>query len=315
MSTATGIAQEGRGAPATELVTTRRRRGVPAPVRPGAKTSMLMSRTAVTIALILFALYTLLPLVWLLVASTKDTADLYGSDGFAFADMNFLSNLTRVFTADGGIFPLWLGNTLLYAGAGSLASVLVSFLAGYAFDKFEFPGKERWFAFVLVGVLVPAAVTTMPLYLLAAKIGLVNTFWGVFLPSIASPFGVYLARIFSASYIPMEVIEAARIEGAGEMRIFRSIVLPMIRPGLVTLLLMSFSGIWNNFFLPLVMLTDAKLFPVALGLYSWNSQTVPEPQYAPLVIMGSLIAILPVIALFMFLQRYWQSGLGAGAIK
>lgn len=288
----------------------------PRPPRPGnAKRSVLMSRTAVLIALILFSLYTLLPLLWMIIASTKNTADLYGTDGFMFASMNFVENVSRVFTESGGVFPRWLLNTVLYAGLGSVFSVTTSFLAGYAFDKFDFPGKERWFAFVLVGVLVPSAVTTMPLYLLASKIGLVNTFWGVFLPMIASPFGVYLARIFSASYLPMEVVEAARVEGAGELRIFWSIVLPMVRPGLVTLLLMSFSAGWNNFFLPLVMLTDTKLFPVALGLYTWNAQTIPDPSLAPMVIVGSLIAILPVVALFLFLQRHWQSGLGSGAIK
>lgn len=287
------------------------------PVRDTSRASRspLMSRTAVLVVLILFALYTLLPMLWMVIAATKDTADLYGTNGFAFADINLIENIGRVFRESGGVFPRWLLNTVLYAGLGSLASVIASFLAGYAFDKFDFPGKERWFAFVLVGVLVPSAVTTMPLYLLAAKIGLVNTFWGVFLPMIASPFGVYLARIFTASYLPMEVVEAARLEGASELRIFWSIVLPMVRPGLVTLLLMSFSAGWNNFFLPLVMLTDKELFPVALGLYTWNAQTIPDPSFAPLVITGSLIAVLPVIALFIFLQRYWQSGLGAGAIK
>jgi len=275
----------------------------------------LLSRWAVNLVLLVFALYTLLPLSWLVVAATKDTPDLFGTAGFAFADLNILENLERLFTFDDGIFTRWMLNTVAYAGLGSIASVAVSFLAGYAFDKFEFPGKERWFGFVLVGVLVPAAVTTVPLYLLSANIGLVNTFWGVFLPLIASPFGVYLARVFSASYVPGELIEAARLDGAGEIRTFVSVVIPLLKPGIVTLLLMSFSGIWNNFFLPLVMVTDKELFPVSLGIYSWNGLAIADPAFASLVIVGSLIAMLPVIALFLSLQRFWQAGIGAGAIK
>lgn len=277
--------------------------------------SPLLAGAAVNIVLIAFALYTLLPLTWLIVAATKDTGDLFSTPGFTFAEFNLIDNLVRLFTIDGGIYTRWLGNTFLYAVVGAAASVAVSFMAGYAFDKFEFPGKERWFAFVLVGVLVPAAVTTMPLYLLASTTGIVNTFWGVFLPSVASPFGVYLARIFSNSYVPNEVIEAARIDGAGELKIFSSIVLPLMRPGVVTLFLLSFSAIWNGFFLPLVMLTDTTLFPVALGLYSWNGQAIADPAMAAMVIIGSLVAMLPVIGLFLGLQRFWQAGIGSGAVK
>ncbi|MET4158295.1 carbohydrate ABC transporter permease [Agromyces sp. PvR057] len=289
-------------------------RGIRRPPR-GPVAPPLMSRWVVNLVLVLFALYTLLPLTWLLIASTKDTPDLFGTPGFSFAEFNLFENLGRVFSFDDGIYARWMLNTLLYAGLGSVASVSVSFLAGYAFDKFDFPGKERWFAFVLVGVLVPAAVTTVPLYLLAANVGLVNTFWGVFLPGIASPFGVYLARVFSASYVPVELVEAARLDGAGEFRTFASIVVPLMKPGIVTLLLMSFSGIWNNFFLPLVMLTDKDLFPVSLGIYTWNGLAIADPEFASLVIVGSLVAMLPVIALFLSLQRYWQAGIGSGALK
>lgn len=295
--------------------------GAPKAPTPPSRPSVAVSRpkwaskAMVNLVLLLFALYTLLPLLWLVIAATKDTSDLYGTNGFAFADFNLFSNLETLFTWGDGVFLRWMLNTALYAGLGATVSVLVSFLAGFAFDKFNFPGKERWFGFVLVGVLVPAAVTTMPLYLLASNVGLVNTFWGVFLPQLASPFGVYLARIFCASYVPGEIVEAGRIDGAGELRIFFKIAAPMMVPGIVTLFLMSFSAIWNNFFLPLVMLSDSSLFPVALGLYSWNGRALADPAFSSLVIIGALVAILPVIALFLSLQRYWKSGLGAGAIK
>lgn len=273
------------------------------------------SRVVVNLVLLLFCLYTLMPLTWLVIAATKSTSDLYGSPGFTFADFSLIDNLVDLFTWDDGVYLRWMGNTVLYAGCGAIFSVVVSFLAGYAFDKFEFPGKERWFGFVLVGVLVPAAVTTMPLYLLASGIGLVNTFWGVFLPQIASAFGVYLARIFSQASVPNELLEAARIDGAGEVRTFLTIAVPMMRTGIVTLFLMAFSGSWNNFFLPLVMLNDADLFPVALGIYSWDARTADDPAYATLVVVGALIAIIPVIVLFLSLQRFWKAGFSAGALK
>ncbi|MEE2523145.1 carbohydrate ABC transporter permease [Pseudarthrobacter sp. J75] len=273
------------------------------------------SKIAVNAMLLLFCLYTLLPLTWLIVASTKTTSDLYGTGGFVFADFNLIENLVLLFSWENGTFVRWMVNTFAYAGLGACVSVAVSFLAGHAFDKFEFPGKERWFGFVLVGVLVPAAVTTMPLYLLASNLGLVNSFWGVFLPQVASPFGVYLARMFSASYVPKELMEAARLDGAGEFRAFLTIAAPLMKPGIVTLFLMTFSAIWNNFFLPLVMLSDTSLFPAALGIYSWHGRTVADPEFAQLVVVGSLVAIIPVIILFISLQRFWKSGIGAGALK
>lgn len=273
------------------------------------------SRAVVNTVLVLFSLYTLAPLTWLLIAATKDTGDLFGTHGFAFADLNLVENLSRVFAVADGIFGRWVLNTFLYAGVGAAASVLVSMLAAFAFETYHFRGKEKLFGFVLVGVLVPAAVTTMPLYLLAANVGLVNTFWGVFLPQVASPFGVYLARMFISSYVPAELIEAARLDGAGDMRAFFSIALPILKPAAVTLFLMAFSAIWNNFFLPLVMLTDRSLFPLGLGIYTWKQFEVQDPTFAPVVIVGALLAMLPVIALFLMLQRYWKAGIGAGALK
>lgn len=273
------------------------------------------SKTVVNLVLLLFCLYTLLPLTWLLIAATKNTSDLYGTPGFTFADLNLVDNVVELFTWEGGTYFRWLLNTFAYAGLGSCASVAVSFLAGHAFDKFDFPGKERWYGFVLVGVLVPAAVTTMPLYLMASGVGLVNTFWGVFLPGIASPFGVYIARIFSSSYVPKEMIEAARLDGAGELRIFLKIAAPLMKPGIVTVFLMSFSATWNNFFLPLVMLSDSDLFPAALGIYTWHSRVGADPEFAHLVVIGSLVTLIPVVVLFASLQRFWKAGIGSGALK
>jgi len=274
-----------------------------------------ISRVASFAVLILFSLYTLGPLVWLLIASTKSNADLIGTPGFAFSDFQLWDNLVTLFTREGGIYGRWLVNTMLYAVLGAFLSTVISFMAGHAFEKFQFRGKEKLFGFVLLGALLPAAVTAMPLYLLASQLGLVNTFWGVFLPFLVSPFGVYLARIFSRAYVPNEVLEAARIDGANEIRTFRNVAVPMMLPAFVTVLLVTFNGIWNNFFLPLLMLSDPRLYPVALGIYSWNTQTVSNPEMYHLVVVGSAVTIVPVIIVFMMLQKYWKAGMGEGAVK
>ncbi|MFD8210257.1 carbohydrate ABC transporter permease [Streptomyces sp. NPDC059695] len=289
----------------------RRRRAPKAP-------SALLSRTGVTALLALATLYTLLPLTWLLLSSTKSRADLFGTNGFAPGrDLHLAENLEQLFTADGGVYLRWILNTVAYAGVGALLATVFSVAAGYAFDKLAFPGKERLFSLVLLGVMVPGTALAIPLFLLAAEAGLVNTFWSVFLPGLVFPFGVYLARVFSASSVPDEVLEAARMDGAGEFRAFRTIALPMLAPGFVTIFLFQFTQIWNSFFLPLVMLSDQDLYPVNLGLYVWYSSALSQghPEDYLLAVVGSLVAVAPLIAVFLMLQRFWKSGMTAGAVK
>ncbi|GAA1372362.1 carbohydrate ABC transporter permease [Catellatospora chokoriensis] len=278
--------------------------------------SPLLGRGVVNGVLIAAMLWTVLPLTWLVVAATKGYADLYSTGGFEFARVRLWENLVALFTFNDGLFLRWLLNSFLYAGVGALVSSMISILAGYAFDKFRFPGKERWFGLVLLGVLVPAAVTTVPLYLMASDLGLTNSFWGVFLPGLASPFGVYLGRVFSQAYVPDELLEATRVDGAGELRTFWQIAFPLLRPAFATLFLFGFTGGWNAFFMPLLMLSDHELYPVGLGLFMWRQLiNTDQDLYYPLLMTGSLVAILPLIVAFFSLQRYWKAGLTAGAVK
>lgn len=281
----------------------------------GARRPWSVSRTAVNGALLLFTLYTLLPLGWLVTAAAKNTPDLLGGNALTAANFHLGQNLHDLATADGGIYFRWYLNSLLYAGGGALLCAFICVCAGYAFEVYAFRGKEKLFGLVLLGVLVPTTALALPMYLLASKVGLVNTFWAVLLPSLVNPFGVYLARVFCAGYVPGEVLEAARMDGAGELRTFWSIGLKMVMPGFVTVFLFQFTAIWNNFFLPLVMLSDAKLFPVSLGLYSWNTLTRSEPTFYPLVVTGSLLAVVPLVVAFVSLQRHWKAGLTAGSVK
>ncbi|MFB7865226.1 carbohydrate ABC transporter permease [Streptomyces sp. NPDC056069] len=274
-----------------------------------------LSKTAVNGALVLAVVYMLFPLVWLLTAATKDAGGLLAGNAFSFEGFDLGGNLSRLAAYDDGVYVRWYLNSLLYAGLGALGCSLVSVAAGYAFDKYDFPGKEKLFGVVLLGVLVPTTALALPMYLLASEVGIVNTYWAVFVPVLVNPFGVYLARVFSAGYIPDEALEAARIDGAGELRTFWSIGLPMVMPGFVTVFLFQFTAIWNNFFLPLVMLSDQKLFPLSLGLYAWNSNAHAEPDFYPLVVTGSLLAVVPLVVAFVSLQRHWKAGLTAGSVK
>lgn len=275
----------------------------------------LLGRSVVNLVVGISVLYTLLPVLWLVLASSKDRDALFGSDVLSLDHFSFAQNLKDLFAMDGGVYGRWYGNSLLYAVLGAALGALISIACGYAFDKYRFAHKEKLFGLVLAAVMVPQTVLALPLYLMASGTGLVNTFWSVFIPVLFNPFGVYLGRIFSQGYVPNEVLEAARVDGAGELTTYFRVALRMLGPGLVTVFLFQLTAIWNNFFLPMVMLSDQDLYPVSLGLYTWNSSATVSPEYYPVVIMGSLLAVLPLILAFTLLQRFWKSGLTAGAVK
>ncbi|UGS26180.1 carbohydrate ABC transporter permease [Microbacterium resistens] len=296
--------------PAADL---RRRTAAPAPRRRG-PAHPLGSRVVVNGLLLIGSLYMVLPILWLVFAATKSASELYGTPGFHFGSA-LVQNVADVLTEADGVFVRWMLNSLLYAGVGALLGGLISVMAGYAFDKFRFRGRGALLGAVLVGVLIPNTATVLPLYLLASSVGLTNTVWAVLVPVLCNPFGVYLARVFSAAYVPDEVLEAARVDGASPVRSFVSIGLPMLTPGFVTIALFQFVGIWNNFMLPLVMLQNRELFPVSVGMSIWQGYTLPQPEFTPMVITGSFLSVIPLIVAFILLQRFWRAGLAAGSVK
>jgi multiple sugar transport system permease protein len=162
---------------------------------------------------------------------------------------------------------------------------------------------------------MPPVILAIPQYLLMAKADLADTYLSVLLPSILSPYGIYLGRIYASAAVPDEVVEAARMDGAGEWRIFQRIALPVMVPGLVTVFLFQFVAIWNNFLLPFIMLSDDGKFPVTLGLFTLLRQGAQAPALYTLVITGAMLAILPLIALFLVIQRFWSLDLLSGAVK
>ncbi|MGC5168034.1 carbohydrate ABC transporter permease [Luteimicrobium sp. DT211] len=267
-----------------------------------------------TAILLVGAAYCLLPVVWVVMASTKSAGQLF--DSFTLAPSTHLwDNVLDLSAYRDGIFWRWMLNTALYAGVGGILSVLVSAMAGYGLAKYQFRGKAAAFNTILAGVLVPGVVLAIPQYLLLAKVGMTNTYWAVLLPSIISPYGIYLARIYAAAAVPDDVLEAARTDGAKEGRIFFSLAVPMMLPGLVTVFLFQFVAIWNNFMLPYIMLGNDKLFPLTVGLSGLLNQGASQPSMYTSVITGALLSIIPLVALFLTLQRFWQVDLAAGAVK
>ena len=171
------------------------------------------------------------------------------------------------------------------------------------------------FSVILGAILVPVTALALPLYLLMSKVGLANTYWSVLLPSMVSPFGVYLSRIYASASVPDELLEASRIDGAGEWVAY-TIALRVMVPAMVTIFLFQFVGIWNNYFLPLVMLSSDNLYPITVGLQLWNANSSGTHLFlSNLVVCGSLVSAIPLLVGCMFLQRYWRSGLGAGSVK
>jgi multiple sugar transport system permease protein len=275
----------------------------------------LRSRILVTAGLGVIALYFLLPVYWLAIASTKSTGDLFGTSGLWFGRMRFVENIVNVFSYDGGVYARWAANSVLYAVVGAAVSTLLAAAAGYALAKFSFRGRETAFNVVLGGVLVPATALALPLYLMFSAAGLANTYWAVLLPSLINPFGVYLLRIYTEAAVPNDLLEAARIDGASEARTFFSVVLRLVTPGLVTVFLFQFVGIWNNYFLPLVMLSDPKLYPITLGLTSWQSFADRQPELYQLTLGGAFVSVVPLMIVTAVLQRFWRAGLTQGSVK
>nr|WSZ94272.1 carbohydrate ABC transporter permease [Streptomyces sp. NBC_00857] len=284
------------------------------PPRPGRVPDRRRIAWVPTVALLLGALYCLLPVAWIVMASTKSGRELFSTFTF-LPGTGFAGNVADLSAYRDGVYWRWMLNSLFYAGLGALLSTGVSALSGYALAIYRFRGRESIFNVLLAGVLMPPVILAVPQYLLMAKADMADSYLSVLLPLILSPYGVYLARIYAAASVPPDVVEAGRMDGGGEWRIFRSVALPMMLPGLVTVFLFQFVAIWNNFLLPYIMLGDDRKFPVTLGLYTLLQQGSNTPALYTLVITGALLAVLPLIALFLVIQRFWSLDLLSGAVK
>jgi multiple sugar transport system permease protein len=273
-----------------------------------------------TIAMTVFLIYAIFPLFWLVISSTKTTSDLFSTFGLWFGrDFSLFANIRQTLTNGNGQYLRWLGNTFLYSVTSAVGASCLATFAGYGIAKYVFRGRNTVLGVVLGTIMVPATALAIPTYLLFSKVGLVNTPWAVILPSLVSPFGFFLMWVYTRDAISDSILDAARIDGAGELAIFFKVSLRSLAPGFVTVLLFTLVATWNNYFLPLIMLNNQKLYPITVGLSSWASQAIggtgANAGLLALVVTGSLLSVIPLVAAFIILQRYWQSGLTTGAVK
>jgi multiple sugar transport system permease protein len=289
-----------------------------ADTEPGRRPARKSTSWLLTVIVLLIVGYFLLPLYWLVVASTKSNDDLFSSFGLWFAEFNLFENIRNVVTVQDGIFLQWAANSVFYAVVSAVGAAFLATAAGYAFAKYRFPGGTALFTIILGAIMIPLAALTVPTYLLFARAELTDTYWAIILPALASPFGVYLMRVYAADAVDSTLIEAGRVDGVGELRIFFTIAFRLLLPGSVTVLLFALVASWNNYFLPLIMLNSPDKFPLPVGLAQWQSTAAAGSGAQALfstIITGSLLSVIPLVVAFLLLQRYWQSGLAAGGVK
>ena len=287
---------------------------LPRSMRPSAAVKVI---TVVVLVVALF--YFLFPIYWAIIASTKSPSQMVGTNGMWFAvglgDLPnaIASNYATLLGWTRGNFWRWVLNSLIYSGVSAAIGTIAAVMAGYATAKFNFRGKNAAIGVIMACMLMPAALLTIPQYSIFRSLHLTNTMLSIIIPCCVSPFGFFLGRVYAQSSVPDELLEAARIDGASEARIFFTIVLRLLAPAMVTIFLFLFVATWNNFLLPLMMVSSDTLKPVTLGLYGMVSLATFTDRGA--LMMGALLGVLPVIVLFLGLQRFWQSGLAAGAVK
>lgn len=273
-------------------------------------------RIVPTLILIVGALYCVLPVLWILIASTKTNDELFSTPSFVPSFTGgFWTNMQALFTYNNGIFGRWALNSVIYAIGGGVLSTVIAGAAGYALGKYTFTGSKWIFRLIVAAVLLPQIMLAIPQFLLLAKFGMTNTYASVILPQLVSPFAIYLCKIYAEASVPDEIMEAARIDGGSEWRIFWSVGSRLMMPALVTVFLLQFIGIWNNFLLPFVMINNDQLYPLTLGLYGLMIITGGQAAQYSIVIAGVLVSIVPLAILFLSLQRYWKIDLISGGVK
>ena len=264
---------------------------------------------AVNGALVLLAAATALPLLWMVAASLMQPGEAMTLPPPLLPARPTLAHYTTLFERlDLGRN---LANSALLASAITAISLLCNSMAGYAFAKLRFRGRSRLFSLLLATLVVPPQVTVLPLFLELRGLGLVNSFGGVIVAGIASVFGIFLIRQFALA-IPDELLDAARLDGASELRIYWELVLPTLRPILVTLGVFTFLSAWNDFMWPLIVLTDESKYTLPVALANLSGEHVQDTE---LMMAGAVITVAPVLLLFLALQRYYVSGILMGGVK
>lgn len=249
----------------------------------------------------------ILPFYWVVISTTKDIGQLFEGTLLPGIPNHFNDNTIQIFSYSNAVFLKWLLNSLLYSTAGSLTGVFVAALAGFSFRRYNFWGKKILYIMILGFAMVPGYATLLPLFVIFKNFGLLDTRLTIIIPSIAYIFGVYLMIVYW-NQIPQELFDAAEIDGAGDIFIFFKIGLPNILPGFITLVLLLFMFIWNNYFLALIMINSRDKMPLILGITTiYSHEGIPIYN---LTLTGAFYTLLPLLFLFAFLQRFFKPQLG-----
>jgi multiple sugar transport system permease protein len=267
------------------------------------------SALLVNLGLLALALVSLAPLLWMVSVSFMPRGEASHFPPPLLPSQATLDSYRDLFARNG--MGRNFVNSLLVSASITLGSLLVNTMAGYAFAKLRFVGRERVFQILLAALVIPAQVAMLPLFLLMKQLHLVNSFGGVVVPALATVFGIFLVRQYARS-IPDELLEAARIDGAGELRIFFQIVLPMLKPVLVTLTIFTFMAAWNDFMWPLIVLTDQDHYTLPVALATLSREHIMDVE---MMMAGAVVTVIPVLLLFLMLQRYYIQGLLLGSVK
>ncbi len=261
------------------------------------------------LALLFGAILTLTPLLWMVSASLMPAGEATRYPPRLVPSVATLAHYRDLFSRLD--FGRTLLNSMIITCGVTLISLVLNSMAGYAFAKLRWPGRDRLFALLVAGMAIPLQVGMLPLFLFLKTMHLVNSYWGVMLPSLSTLFGIFLMRQFMIA-IPDDVINAARLDGASELRIYWSIILPLSIPVLVTLAIFQFMSMWNDFMWPLIVLTDEAKYTLPVAMASLSGE---HAQDVELMMAGSVVTVAPVLILFLFLQRYYIAGLMAGGVK
>jgi multiple sugar transport system permease protein len=252
---------------------------------------------------------TLLPLVWMVSVSLMSPGEASTYPPPLLPSQVTFANYRELFAQTG--MGRYLVNSVVLTTAVTLASLLVNVAAGYAFAKLRFAGRDRIFKLLLGALVIPSQVAMVPLFLLLKQLGLVNTYGGVIVPALASIFGIFVVRQYALT-VPDDLLEAARIDGASEFRIFHAVILPMLQPIVVTLAVFTSLGTWNDFMWPLIVLNDSELYTLPVALASLSREHVQDNE---LMMAGAVLTTLPVLLVFLALQRYYIQGITLGSVK
>jgi multiple sugar transport system permease protein len=252
---------------------------------------------------------TLLPLLWMVAVSLMAPGESSAFPPPLLPHDPSFGNYRELFARQG--IGRHIANSVLLATAVTLASLVFNVAAGYGFAKLRFRGRDRLFRILLGALVIPSQVAMVPLFMLLKELGLVNGYGGVIVPAMAGIFGIFLVRQYALA-IPDELLEAARIDGAGEFRIFWEIVVPLLRPIIVTLAVFTLLGTWNDFMWPLIVLADQHLYTLPVALAGLAREHVADNE---LMMAGSVLTTLPTLLLFIGLQRHYLQGLMAGSLK